>query len=41
MRLMYLHSLQSYIWNKIVSKRMSIYGYNPIVGDLVLNPDVN
>eukprot|EP00795_Rhopilema_esculentum_P017264 gene17264-8827_t len=36
-RLMYIHSYQSYIWNKIVSKRIKIFGMQPIAGDLVLS----
>eukprot|EP00058_Branchiostoma_floridae_P014536 XP_002600024.1 hypothetical protein BRAFLDRAFT_79734 [Branchiostoma floridae] len=35
-RLMYVHSYQSFIWNNIVSRRLQEYGYQPIVGDLVL-----
>lgn len=33
---MYLHSYQSFIWNKAVSKRIREFGLKPIVGDLIL-----
>ncbi|XP_064399578.1 pseudouridylate synthase 7 homolog [Halichondria panicea] len=34
-RLIYVHSWQSYIWNKIVSWRLQTHGLTPIPGDLV------
>ncbi|KAK4887582.1 hypothetical protein RN001_003853 [Aquatica leii] len=36
MRLLYIHSFQSFIWNQLVSRRIKEFGMNPIVGDLVL-----
>lgn len=36
---MYMHAYQSYVWNAIVSERLSKYGYKPIVGDLVFDKD--
>jgi tRNA pseudouridine13 synthase len=36
MRTMYIHAWQSYVWNKLASKRMDIYdSTQPVVGDLV------
>ncbi|CAG8554777.1 1269_t:CDS:10 [Cetraspora pellucida] len=40
LRLMYVHAYQSYIWNKMVSERLRIFGCDkPIVGDLVILDD--
>ncbi|KAM0793600.1 hypothetical protein ACM66B_001033 [Microbotryomycetes sp. NB124-2] len=36
LRLMYVHSWQSYVWNQIVSERIKMHGcVGPVVGDLV------
>lgn len=35
MRTLYLHSLQSYLWNKMVSRRISEKGLNICKGDIV------
>ena len=34
-RLLYVHALQSYIWNKVVSKRIQVFGTKVLKGDLV------
>lgn len=33
--LMYIHAYQSFVWNKVVSRRIKEFGLKPIVGDLV------
>ncbi|KAG5865263.1 hypothetical protein JTB14_025007 [Gonioctena quinquepunctata] len=39
MGLLYLHSFQSLIWNKMVSKRLKLFGMKPVEGDLVLTEE--
>lgn len=34
-RLMYIHSYQSFIWNRVLSKRIQKFGLNVLVGDLI------
>jgi tRNA pseudouridine13 synthase len=34
-RTMYVHSFQSLVWNNMVTKRIQLYGFKPVVGDLV------
>ncbi|SCV68367.1 BQ2448_488 [Microbotryum intermedium] len=37
LRMMYAHAWQSYIWNRVVSERVKMYGCKePVVGDFVL-----
>lgn len=38
MRMMYVHSFQSVIWNRIVSTRLQKYGFDVIPGDFILLP---
>lgn len=40
MRLLYIHAFQSYVWNKVVSKRVKEFGLKPIVGDLVAEEEI-
>ncbi|KAI8821684.1 pseudouridine synthase [Fimicolochytrium jonesii] len=35
LRLMYLHSYQSFVWNNMATERLKLYGPTPVVGDLV------
>jgi tRNA pseudouridine13 synthase len=41
MRMMFLHALQSYLWNKAASFRIKNLGSNVVVGDLVLVSSAN
>ena len=38
-RLMYVHSYSSLLWNKMASRRIKTYGLQPTEGDLVLSSD--
>lgn len=38
LRLMYIHSYQSLVWNHIVSRRLEQFGMMPVAGDLILSP---
>ena len=40
-RLMYVHSYQSYVWNRVVSRRIRECGLQLIAGDLVLKGKVS
>ena len=40
MRLMYVHSLQSLIWNRVVGRRIRDFGLVPIIGDLVTKQSI-
>jgi tRNA pseudouridine13 synthase len=35
-REIYAHAYQSFLWNKLASRRISRFGKEPCVGDLVL-----
>ncbi|KNC69583.1 tRNA pseudouridine synthase D, partial [Sphaeroforma arctica JP610] len=38
-RTLYVHSVQSYVWNKAVTKRQALYGDQVVEGDLVNVPE--
>ena len=40
-KLLYLHAYQSMIWNKAVSQRIKKFGFQVLVGDMVLMPEEN
>jgi len=40
-RLLYCHAYQSYLWNKVVSRRIKKYGMTVLPGDLVLRKKEN
>lgn len=37
-RLLYLHGYQSYVWNRLVSRRVQRFGYAVLPGDLLITP---
>lgn len=43
LRVMYVHSYQSYVWNVVASKRMDLFGTKVVAGDLVFldNPKIH
>jgi tRNA(Glu) U13 pseudouridine synthase TruD len=40
-KLLYLHAYQSIVWNKAVSQRIKKYGFQVLIGDMVLMPEEN
>uniref|UniRef100_A0A146L3C1 Pseudouridylate synthase 7 n=1 Tax=Lygus hesperus TaxID=30085 RepID=A0A146L3C1_LYGHE len=38
--LLYLHAYQSYVWNRVISRRVREFGLKPIAGDLVIVEEV-
>ncbi|XP_062522851.1 pseudouridylate synthase 7 homolog isoform X2 [Corticium candelabrum] len=39
-RMMYVHSYQSLVWNRVVSRRVQRFGLKPVVGDLVIKANL-
>lgn len=39
LRLMFVHSVQSLLWNRLVTERIRRFGMEPVAGDLVIGPD--
>lgn len=37
LRTMYVHAYQSYVWNKVTSERIKLFGLNVVPGDLVID----
>lgn len=37
LRLMYVHAYQSLVWNEMATQRIELYGYKPVVGDIVIS----
>jgi tRNA pseudouridine13 synthase len=39
LRIMYTHAYQSFVWNEMASKRLELFGFNIVPGDLIQTGD--